>query len=77
MITLSSLIMAAAIYLGETALNAHYGNWLHLAFMKKIALLSGLCILGVATFGIMAKLTGAVDYNEILKVFAQKGKKNV
>lgn len=77
MITLSSLIMAAAIYLGETALNARYGNWLHLAFMKKIALLSGLCILGVATFGIMAKLTGAVDYNEILKVFAKKGKKNV
>lgn len=77
MITLSSLTMAAAIYLGEAVLNSCFEHWLHLQFIKKIFLLGGLCILGVATFGIMAKLTGAIDYKEIMQIFIKRGKKNV
>ncbi len=76
-IIISSLIMALALYLGEMLLHYRYGDWLHLTYKTKIPLYLGLCILGVATFGIMAKITGVLDFNEIKCLLHRKGKKNV
>ncbi len=76
MITLSSLIMFIVLCGGEFLLDNFYKNWLTQNIVLKISLLGGLFILGVATFGIMAKLTKAIDYNEILQIFLKKGKKD-
>lgn len=75
-ILICSLFMGLVILLGQAALNAVYGNWLHLGIGYKIPFLTLLCILGVATFAITAKLMGVLDIYEILKIFAKRGKKN-
>lgn len=76
MIIISSLVMSFAIKGGEILINNHYANWLDLNFSKKIIILLGLCILGVVTFGIMAKLTKAINYQELWQAFTKKGNKS-
>ena len=68
--------MSFAIKGGEILINNHYANWLDLNFSKKIIILLGLCILGVVTFGIMAKLTKAINYQELWQAFTKKGNKS-
>lgn len=75
-ITASSLIMGAAIYGCELFLNFRYSNWLDFGYMVKIPIFVGLCFLGVATFAIAAKLTGAMDISDILCMMLKKSKKN-
>lgn len=76
LIIFCSIIMSAFLYLAELMLNYHYGNWLNLSFWHKSPILGGLCILGVATFGFMAKITGVLDLNDIRRLMPKKGKKH-
>ena len=75
-ILLSSLIMGAVLYGSLFALNQAFGDWLALAYWKKCGLFAVLCILGVASFGIMAKLTHIFDFNELRRLLPHKGKVN-
>lgn len=75
-ISISSLIMGGAIFAAEYGLNAYYGNWLTLVYWLKILILVGLCSLGVASFAIAAKITGALDINEIIGLVLKKKRKN-
>ena len=75
-ITLCSLVMGGVIYLGELGITWKFDNWLLLSYGIKIPLFAGLCILGVATFCVMAKLTGVLCLTDILKMLSSRGKKN-
>lgn len=75
-ITLSSLIMGLIIFGGKMFLNFHYSNWLDSSYAVKIPIFVGLCFLGVATFAIAAKLTGAIDIADIICMMLKKSKKN-
>lgn len=73
-ILLCSALMGAALYCSELLLNLHYGNWLHLSLIPKIFIFGLLCVLGVATFVITAKIFGVLDINEIIKMMTRRGK---
>ena len=75
-IFICSLFMGGMLELGEFLLNYHYGNWLNLSLWQKLPIFGLLCILGVASFAITAKLTGVLDINDILKLLSRRGKKN-
>ena len=75
-ITLCSLVMGGVSYLGELGITWKFDNWLRLSYGIKIPLFAGLCILGVATFCVMAKLTGVLCLTDILKMLSSRGKKN-
>ena len=68
--------MGGMLELGEFLLNCRYGNWLNLSLWQKLPIFGLLCILGVASFAITAKLTGVLDINDILKLLSRRGKKN-
>lgn len=76
-ICFSSLVMGGIIYAAEYSLRLFYADWLTEPYLIKIPLFIALCILGVATFCIMAKLTGVSCLTEIIKQLLKKGKKNV
>ena len=75
-ISLSSLVMGGVLYAALQGLNLLYGNWLELVYWKKCAIFAGLCILGVASFGIMAKLTHIFDFTELRRLLPHKRKLN-
>ena len=75
-ICLCSLVMAGIIYMAEWGLLYKLDNWRLTPYRIKLPLFAGLCILGVATFCIMAKLTGVLCVSDILKMLLNKGKKN-
>ncbi len=75
-ICLCSLVMGGIIYAARWALRDKLGDWLLLPYAVKLPLFAGLCILGVATFCIMAKLTGVLCVTDIMKMLLNKGKKN-
>lgn len=75
-ICLCSLVMGGIIYAARWGLHNKLGDWLLLPYAVKLPLFAGLCILGVATFCIMAKLTGVLCVTDIMKMLLNKGKKN-
>lgn len=75
-IFISSMIMAAMILLTEWSFNLHVGNWMSLSYAIKIPFFIGLCVLGLATFVIAAKLTGVSNVTDIINMVLKKGKKN-
>ena len=75
-ICLCSLVMGGIIYAARWGLHDKLGDWLLLPYAVKLPLFAGLCILGVATFCIMAKLTGVLCVTDIMKMLLNKGKKN-
>ena len=75
-IVAASLLMGAAILLAEYLLNLCLNNWLLLGFGIKIPILAAICALGVASFCISAKLTGAMDIAELFRLLVKRGKKN-
>lgn len=75
-IFVSSLIMGAAIIIAEQAVNFFVGDWMLLSYIIKIPFFAGLCLLGLATFIIAAKLTGVLNISEILDIIRKKRKKN-
>lgn len=74
-IFISSLIMGAFLYAGEWLLDSIYGNWLNLSYALKIPFFVCLCVLGLATFGIAAKLTGALNISDIMGMIVKKKEK--
>ena len=64
---LCSLVMGAALIGGGYLLNAVTGGWLNLSVWAKLPLLGGLCVFGVVTFFIMAKITATADIMELTK----------
>lgn len=75
-IVAASLLMGAAILLAEYLLNLWLNDWLLLGFGIKIPILTAICALGVASFCISAKLTGAMDIAELFRLLVKRGKKN-
>ena len=51
-------------------------QWLNYHLLVKTAILGGLGILGVASFLIFAKLTGALNISDLLKLIKRRGKSN-
>lgn len=74
-IILCSLIMAVLLEAAQYGLNCYFGNWLNLTILSRLLILGLLCILGVATFLITAKLTHVLDIQEIICMFLKKGQK--
>ncbi len=70
-----SLVMAILLEIGLYLLNQQFGNWLNLHIIPKLFIFGVLCILGVASFLITAKLTHVLDIQEILHTFMKKGQK--
>ncbi len=75
-IILCSVIMGLIINGAEALLDLRYENWLHLSIMPKLGWFALLCILGVATFTITAKLSGVLDIRDIIKMFCKRSKSN-
>ena len=75
-IVFCSVIMALAIRLADLYLNYILGGWLNLSYMGKIPIFAFLCFLGVATFVLMVKIMGVIDFNEIKKTFLKRYKKD-
>ena len=71
-IMLCSVIMGAAVYGAQYALDEVFGNWLMLNVIIKLIILGFLGIFGLATFLILAKITGALDISEVLKLMYKK-----
>lgn len=71
-----SIVMGIIIDFGEILLNMHYGNWLNLSIWSKLCWFLLLCILGVATFAITAKLSGTFDIKELIKMLGKRSGKN-
>ncbi|MBR2033956.1 MAG: murein biosynthesis integral membrane protein MurJ [Alphaproteobacteria bacterium] len=63
-----SIIMGFAIEFGELLLNLHYQNWLHLSVFPKLGWFAVLCVLGVATFAISARICGVLDIRELINL---------
>lgn len=75
-IMLCSLLMGAMVYALQYGLNICLGNWLNLTIVIKLLLLGAIGIFGLATFLILAKITGVLDIMEILKLLQKKREKN-
>lgn len=75
-ISLCSLVMGGVLYAAELGIHFYVTNWLMTPYSIKVPLFGGLCILGVATFCVMAKLTGILCLTDVLKMLSSKGKKN-
>lgn len=67
-----SIIMGIAIWSGELLLNLHYENWLYLSVLPKLGWFGLLCILGVATFIIAAKLASVLDIGEMINMIRKR-----
>ena len=68
--------MGVAVSAGEALLNWYFDGWLRLHMLPKLFLLGFLCILGVATFAITAKLTGVLDIREVIGLLLHRRKKH-
>ena len=75
-ITFSSLVMGIVLYFSLQGANHIFSGWLQSSFWSKVGILGLICILGVASFGIMAKLTGVLDISELQRLLPAKGKKH-
>lgn len=76
-IILSSLFMGVILFLAQKNVHSYCQNWLSLIYWQKILILVGLCLLGLASFLIAAKVFKVRSLEEILKIFIQKSRKNV
>lgn len=75
-ITISSLIMGAIIIGAEKLFNLKVGNWLESGYSIKIPFLAFLCFLGLASFGIAAKIIGVMSFSDILEMILRRRTKN-
>jgi putative peptidoglycan lipid II flippase len=61
-----SIVMCLMLALLQYLFNLHYGNWLHLSLLPKLALFGFLCILGFITFVFCAKVSHVLDLRDII-----------
>lgn len=71
-----SVFMGSCLYFSMQALILSGIFWLTFGLPAKVLIFSLLCILGVASFFIMAKLTGTISLSDIFRVLIRKGKSN-
>ena len=76
-IVLCSIVMGGILYLTLYLLHCYQLDWLSYNLLIKTAIFGILCVLGLATFLILAKLTGTLDISEILKLLKRRGKTDV
>lgn len=76
MITISSVIMGLAMLGAEWGIDRGLHGWLDLNLLPRLLIFGLLCILGVATFAVMAKLTGVLCISDIIGLLTKKRKKN-
>ncbi len=72
----SSLVMGGVLWLGTTVFDILLDGWLRQVLLIKLGIFGFLCVLGVASFGIMTKITGVLDTAEIRRLLSRKGKKD-
>ncbi len=70
-----SLTMGAILAITDYSLNFIYPDWLSAHLLIKLGIFGSLCILGVASFFIIAKLTKTIDLSEIISLLIKRGKK--
>lgn len=75
-IVLCSAGMSLIIILGQKIADHYLQNWILNSYAIKIPVFAALCFLGVASFAIMAKLTGILDINEIMRILLRRKKKH-
>lgn len=75
-IIIASLVMGAVLWLGNIGLNTYFDGWLRQNLIIKLGIFGFLCVLGVASFVIMAKIIGVLDIAEIKQLLTRKGKKD-
>lgn len=75
-IIISSLTMGAILIFCQYGADVYFGNWLATPYLIKIPVFATLCFISLASFAIMAKLTGALDIMEIAAILLKKGKTN-
>lgn len=75
-ITFSSVAMGAVLVLAEWLFNLQVGNWLNTGYGIKVPFLAFLCFLGLASFGIAAKMLGVLGFSDILNMIFKRGRKN-
>lgn len=68
-----SIIMSMCLLFAEYFVNLKFNDWLSLGILPRLAIFGFLCILGVASFLITAKLTNVLDIKEIMSVLLKKG----
>lgn len=75
-IIIASVAMGLVLYFGNWGLDIVFGGWLNLAILYKLAIFSLLCVFGVVSFCIVAKMVGAMDIVEMFKLLMKKEKKH-
>ena len=75
-ILLCSLFMGLVLFSADSLLNLHFGGWLNLSMLAKCTIFGLLCILGLATFAIAAKISGVLNITDILKTLIKRKKHN-
>ena len=71
-ITGCSIIMGIFLYVLEYGFTLCHIDWLSYHFLIKSAIFGILCILGVASFFIIAKLTKTIDLSEMIKLLKKR-----
>lgn len=70
-----SILMGGILYFAEYSLRLANIDWLSYHLLVKLSIFAILCILGVASFFLIAKLTGTIDLSEIIGLLRKRGKK--
>ena len=71
-IIFSSGCMGILIIVSEKILNYNFGNWLQLNWMLKFPIFVSLCFLGMISFVLVGKISGAINIQEILSMVKRK-----
>ncbi len=73
-IVVCSLLMGLVLVAVQSLLNLYFGNWLHLSILPKIFILGIIGFFGLASFLIAAKITGVLNFTDLVKTFVKRGK---
>ncbi|MDR1026273.1 MAG: murein biosynthesis integral membrane protein MurJ [Lactobacillus sp.] len=73
-ITFCAIIMGIVLKTSDYGLRLYFGNWLDFHFFIKLSLFLGLCLFGLATFGLLAKITGVINIADIKKALSKNAK---
>lgn len=71
-ILVCSLIMGTVLMIETRALNEYFGNWLHLSIIPKLILFGAVCLIGLVTFVLSARITKLIDIKEIMYNIGRK-----
>lgn len=75
-ILICALCMGVVLVVAEKMCYSYFGNWLDYNFIIKISILGLIVTLGVASYGIMAKIAGVHCISDILCIMSKRRKAN-